>query len=242
MDINDKNIKLKKSELYAYIGTAMSMIIILLMLFFIMLPGLKTYDDDGVMISFGDAFDGGGSVETPTQRAAPSASPKAEVKEELLTQKEKSVAIPETKQKPETKPSVTDDRLKQEQQATQRADDLIGGSFGSGGTTGGGQTTGETIAGNPVGSGTSGGNSWSLSGRNLLGTMPTPAYNQNVEGYLTVEIRVDAAGNVISATIRRGTISDQSLREAAINAARRTRFSSGSGTASGTITYNFKLR
>jgi TonB family protein len=242
MDINDKNIKLKKSELYAYIGTAMSMIIILLMLFFIMLPGLKTYDDDGVMISFGDAFDGGGSVETPTPRAAQSASPKAEVKEELLTQKEKSVAIPETKQKPESKPSATDNRLKQEQQATQRADDLIGGSFGSGGTTGGGQTTGETIAGNPVGSGTSGGNSWSLSGRNLLGTMPTPAYNQNVEGYLTVEIRVDAAGNVISATIRRGTISDQSLREAAINAARRTRFSSGSGTASGTITYNFKLR
>lgn len=233
---------MNKSELYAWIGTVISGIIILLILFFVMLPGLKTYDDDGVMISFGDAFDGGGAVETPSQRTTQSSPPRTEVKEELLTQRDRSVAIPETKPKSETTPSRSNERLQQEQQATQRADDLIGGSFGSGGTTGSGQTAGTETAGNPVGSGTSGGNSWSLSGRNLLGTMPTPAYNQNVEGYLTVEIRVDAGGNVISASIRRGTISEPSLREAALNAARRTKFSSGSGTVTGTITYNFKLR
>lgn len=233
---------MKKSELYAYIGTAISGIIILLILFFVMLPGLKNTEDGGIMISFGDAFDGGGAVGTPSQSAKQSSPPKAEVKEELLTQKDKSVAIPETKKKPDTRPSQTDDRLKKEQQASQQAEDLIGGTFGSGTGTGSGQTTGSETAGNPVGSGTSGGNSWSLSGRNLLGTMPTPAYNQNIEGSLTVAIRVDAAGNVIDASISRGNISDASLRQEAIRAARRTRFSSGSGISTGTITYNFKLR
>lgn len=233
---------MKKSELYAYIGTAISGIIILLILFFVMLPGLKNLEDGGVMISFGEAFDGGGAVETPSQSAKPTSPPKAEVKEELLTQKDKSVAIPETKKKPETTPTKTDNRQQKEQQASQRAEDLIGGSFGSGTGTGSGQTTGNETAGNPVGSGTSGGNSWSLSGRNLLGTMPTPAYNQNVEGFLTVAIRVDAAGNVIDASISRGNISESTLREEALKAARRTKFSSGSGISTGTITYNFKLR
>lgn len=238
-----RNIKrMKKSELYAYIGTAISGIIILLILFFVMLPGLKNLEDEGVMISFGEAIDGGGAVETPSQSVVKSSPPKAEIKEDLLTQQDKSVAIPETKQKPDTRPSQTNDRLKKEQQASQLAEDLIGGSFGTSAGTGSGQTTEQETAGNPVGSGTSGGNSWSLSGRNLLGTMPTPAYNQNIEGYLTVEIRVDTGGNVISATIKRGTISDQSLRNAALNAAKRTRFSSGNGIVTGTITYNFKLR
>lgn len=233
---------MKKSELYGYIGTAVTAIIILLLLFFILLPGLKTYEDDGVMISFGEAFEGGGAVQTPSQTAVQATTPKTEVKEELLTQKDKSVAITDTKKKPETTQTRSEDRLQKEQQATQRADDLIGGSFGSSSSSGSGQTSGEVSAGNPVGSGTEGGNSWSLSGRNLLGNMPTPNYNQNVEGFLTVEIRVDASGNVISALVMRGTISNQTLRDEAVKAARRTRFSTGTGTVTGTITYNFKLR
>lgn len=237
-----RNRKMKKSELYAYIGTAISGIIILLILLFVMLPGLKNTEDGGLMISFGETFDGGGAVETPSQSAKQSSPPKAEEKEELLTQKDKSVAIPETKKKPDTRPSQTDDRLKKEQQASQQADDLIGGSFGSSSGTGSGQTTGPDTAGNPVGQGTSGGNSWSLNGRNLLGNMPTPNYNQNTEGFLTVTIRVDAAGNVIDANIHRGNISDSSLRDEAIRAAKRTKFTAGSGMSTGTITYNFKLR
>lgn len=232
---------MKKSELYAYIGTAISGIIILLILFFVMLPGLKKMEDGGVMISFGEAFDGGGAVETPSQSAQQSSPPKAEVKEELLTQKNKSVAIPDTKKKPETTPSKTDERLKKEQQTSQQAEDLIGGSFGSGKGTGSGQTTGKETAGNPVGSGISGGNSWSLNGRNLLGTMPIPKYNQNLEGYITVEIRVDAGGNVISTRVTKATVSEQTLRDAAENAAKNTKFSSGNGIVTGTIIYNFKL-
>lgn len=234
---------MKKSELYAYIGTAISGIIILLILFFVMLPGLKNTEDGGIMISFGDAFDGGGAVETPSQSAQQSSPPKAEVKEELLTQKDKSVTIPETKKKPDTRPSQTDDRLKKEQQASQQAEDLIGNTFGSGTGTGSGQTTGPETAGNPVGSGNQHGNSWSLSGRDLLGDMPRPNYNQNIEGQITVEIRVDASGNVTSArVIPKTTISDQTLRNAAEKAAYKTKFSSGSGISTGKIIYNFRFK
>lgn len=234
---------MRKSELYGYIGTVVSGIIILLILFFVILPGLKTAEDDGIMISFGDAVEGGGNTDATTQMMIPEASaPRAQIKEELITQTEKSVAINETRKKNEPTQSNADERYRKEQQASQQADELIGGSFGNSTNAGSGSTSGAQSAGNPVGSGTSGGNSWSLNGRNLLGTIPTPAYNQNVEGYITVDIRVDASGNVISTSVKKATISDPSLRNAALTAAKRTRFSSGSGTAVGTITYNFKLR
>lgn len=238
---------MKKSELYAYIGTFISGIIILLLLLFILLPGLDMEEDGGIMISFGEAFDGGGSTEIPKQQVPQQSAPKPEVKkEELLTQKDKSVVIPKTPTKKvvDNTQSKAEERIKKEQQVTKQADDLIGGSFGSGSpATGSGTNVGDQVAGNPVGSGNEGGNSWSLSGRNLLGKMPTPNYNQNIEGRITVEIRVDASGNVISASVGKNTnISDHSLRDAALNAAKRTRFSTGSGTVAGSIMYNFKLR
>jgi len=233
---------MKKSELYGYIGTVISGIIILLLLFFVLLPGLKNMEDDGVMISFGDVFDGAGSTEIPADMNPLTSSSKSEVKEEMITQTEKSVVINDIKKPKETTQSTADDRFVKEQQASQQADDLIGSSFGSGASTGSGNTAGNQTAGNPVGSGTSGGNSWSLNGRNLLGKMPTPVYNQNEEGYVTIEIRVDASGAVISASVSKSTVSDSSLRNAAVSAAKRTRFSSGSTTVAGSITYNFKLR
>lgn len=233
---------MKKSELYGYIGTVITAIIILLILLFVVLPGLKTAEDGGIMISFGESLDGAGFTEETTRHNPQTSSPKSELKEELMTQTDKSVVISNTKKTNEISQSKADDTYKKEQQASQQADDLIGGSFGASSNTGSGTTKGNDTAGNPVGSGTSGGNSWSLSGRNLLGSIPTPAYNQNIEGYITVEIRVDASGNVISSSVKKATISDQALRNAALNAAKRTRFSTGSGTVVGTITYYFNLK
>jgi len=233
---------MKKSELYGYIGTVISGIIILLLLFFVLLPGLKNMEEDGVMISFGDAFDGAGSSEKPANQNPQISSPKSEAKEEMITQTEKSVVINDTKKPKETMQPKADDRFVKEQQASQQADDLIGGSFGSGGSTGSGNTTGNQTAGNPVGSGSSGGYSWSLNGRDLFGEMPFPDYKKNIEGYITIEIRVDASGTVVGASVAKYTISDQSLINAAKAAAFRTRFSAGSGTVKGTITYKFKLK
>ena len=240
---------MKQSELYAYIGTAISAIIILLILLFVFLPGLNVEGDDGVMISFGEVYDGGGSTTEYSQEQSTVANtPKPDVKEDILTQEDESVPIPDTK-KPDQKPSKEEEKRKQEEErrkkeeeAAKKSEDLVGSAFNAATTSGSGQTTGDKAAGNPVGSGTAGGHSWSLDGRNLLGTMPTPSYNQNVEGYITVEITVDASGTVQNARIMRATISDQTIRDAAISAAKRTQFSSGTGRTTGSITYNFKLR
>lgn len=235
---------MKKSELYGYIGTFISVIIIILLLFFVFLPGLKNAEDGGIMISFGESFDGAGSTEETTKPDQKTSSAKPEVKEELMTQADKSVVINNTKKTTETTRPKADDTYKKEQEASRQADDLIGGSFGTSSNTGSGTTKGNDAAGNPVGSGTSGGNSWSLGGRNLLGNIPTPEYNQNIEGKITVEIRVDAAGKVFATSIngRNTNISDNSLRNAAESAAKRTRFSTGTGTVVGTITYYFNLK
>lgn len=129
-----------------------------------------------------------------------------------------------------------------------KAQNAMAGLFGSGSGDGSGstQTTGSgsnTQKGtNPVGSGVSNGNVWSLNGRSLNGKLSTPQYNSNSEGVVVVRIRVNAAGEVIEATKGAGTnTADQQLIDAAINAAKNARFSSGSGDVIGTITYKFKL-
>lgn len=238
---------MKRSEIYAYIGTAVFSLIVVLILLLAVMPGMNVVsEDDGVMISFGEATDGGGMSPTPTQNIASESVPVPSQEEKLITQTDPSVSITESKKKTEaSKPTKTDSReqTQREQEALQKADDLIGGSFGSSQSSGSGRNSGDQTAGNPVGSGTSGGNSWSLSGRNLLGSMPTPKYDQNLEGVITIEIRVDAAGEVTAVAISRPTnISNRTLQQAALNAARQTRFSTGTGDSNGKITYNFKLK
>lgn len=238
---------MKRSEIYAYTGTAITAVVILLILLLVVMPGLQSVqEDDGVMISFGEAFDGGGMAATPSTNVTSASIPVQAKDEKLITQTDPSVSLTETQKKKEATQSTTRntrEQLQREQEALQKADDLIGGSFGSSTTSGSGRTSSDDTAGNPVGSGSSGGNSWSLSGRNLLGTIPTPRYDQNDDGIVTVEIRVNASGEVIAASVSRPTTTtNPTLRQASINAARKTRFSSGDGISVGTITYNFKLK
>jgi TonB family protein len=65
------------------------------------------------------------------------------------------------------------------------------------------------------------------------------------EGRIVINITVDPKGNVISAEIGRGTnIDNGSLRQSALDAARRAKFNSiqGANNQSGTITYNYTLK
>jgi TonB family protein len=70
---------------------------------------------------------------------------------------------------------------------------------------------------------------------------PSRARRAGIEGTITVTVRVNHAGKVIS---WRSSTGDSQLRAAAIRAARKATFSSeklpGSGDVLGTITYNFK--
>ncbi len=84
-----------------------------------------------------------------------------------------------------------------------------------------------------------------LQGRQILGSLPKPAYDENAAGKVVVNITVDAKGNVTSATINPvGTTTNNSvLRESARKAAMKAKFSTGSDVAqSGTITYIFTLK
>lgn len=187
------------------------------------------------------------------------------VKQDLMTQTDNSYAIEEQKKKNKLKKEqeaieklqIAEQRRLEEQRALEEkriADqkrkqqaaidnaNAMNGMFGNSSSTSSGSTSGDSQQGNPVGKGSSGGNSWSLSGRNLVGSLVRPAYNQDVEGKITVSIRVDQNGNVTSASIGRPTtIVDSQTQNAALAAARSTHFTSAKDVSIGSITYNFKL-
>ena len=127
-----------------------------------------------------------------------------------------------------------------EQAAIDKANQL-GSLFGNSGTQGGanGQEGTTGTKGNPAGHGSSGGNSWSLNGRDLNGRLAAPSYSGNESGKIVVEIRVNAAGKVVSAKAgARGTnIADKQAQREAEAAAMKAVFSAGDGDVVGTITY-----
>ena len=161
-------------------------------------------------------------------------------------------------------------RRLEEQRRQQEIQDRVAGAFGRGDGDGSSQGTAESGTGNqgsPFGSaeegvnegvggtggsgsgsgtGIGGHGSFSLDGRSIgEGGLPRPAYAVQIEGKIVVSITVDPRGTVISATIGRGTnIDNASMRNAALEAARKARFNSIGGTnnQTGTITYNYRLR
>lgn len=86
-----------------------------------------------------------------------------------------------------------------------------------------------------------------LKGRHMVGTLPKPAYNAQVEGTVVVMIKVDQYGTVMEAIpgAEGTTISDKALWNAARSAALKVHFNQDSKaptTQTGTITYVFKLK
>jgi len=153
------------------------------------------------------------------------------------------------------KERVAAEQRRKEQRAIDNAKNVMNGAFskntqgtggpGNGGNgigNGSGNGTGNTHQGNPAGKGISNGNSWSLNGRGLMGKLAQPAYNKDISGKVTIDIRVDANGKVISTSIGKPTnISDAQILQSARNAAINTRFTAGKSEAVGSITYNFNL-
>lgn len=118
----------------------------------------------------------------------------------------------------------------------------FGSLFGqTGNTQGSGSSQGSGQRGNPVGHGSVGGNSWSLAGRGIKGTLPQPSNDFKQEGKVVVRIRVNAAGQVKEATIIGGDVSDKQTQQLALDAARKAKFTEGEHDQIGTITYIFKL-
>lgn len=159
------------------------------------------------------------------------------------------------KTEPVHQPTAEEIRKQQEQKAAAEANDLMAGLFNQGASSStatentGVQGTPGIVEGNATAgktTGTGGYGTWDLGGRDMLGSLPRPAYEGiQDEGRVVVTIVVNPEGHVISTQInnRTNTI-NQKLRDAAQNAARQTRFNAveGVNNQSGTITYYFKLR
>ena len=116
----------------------------------------------------------------------------------------------------------------QERQAAEQANGLLADAFGRNTASQGGYGT------------------WDLGGRDMVGEMPRPSYNGiHDEGRVVITITVNPEGSVIDTRINNRTnTTNVQLRNAAVEAARRTKFNaiSGKNNQTGTITYYFKLK
>jgi len=244
----------KKSEVYGLTGSIIITGILILLLFLIVMPGLKQPEDEGIMVSFGEVDMGAGNTQTPTtepvikETTPPPAAPKP-VKQEVLTQDDNSLAIAEQKKKDKREKEaaerlrieeqrIANEKKKAQQDAINKANEM-NGLFGNSNSKGSGTTSGDGRQGNPAGSGNSGGNSWSLNGRIGEGKIsePTDIFQ---EGTVKVSIIVDSNGKVISAKATGGNISDLKTKQLVEAAAYKSKFPPGEGEARGTITYNLR--
>ena len=203
------------------------------------------------------------SMPAPAPAAVP--TPVAPQAEPAITQNlEETVAIESGEKEKPVKPVETvkqptpeEIRAEQERQAAEQAQNLMANAFGRSssmqasaptetntdvqGTPG--STEGNSTQGKP--SGSAGYGTWDLGGRDMMGELPRPRYDIQEEGRVVVTITVDPDGNVIETRINNRTnTTNLQLRNAAVEAARRTKFSKSNdaNNQTGTITYYFKLK
>ena len=190
---------------------------------------------------------------TPIPTPRPKA-PSRTSSQPLQTQNtEQSMRIEETRRaEAEAKARAEAERRAREEAARREAQrqeigHSVAGAFGRQSGAAGSQGTassGTGKQGNPNGS--AGG--YALTGRTIVsngGVLARPSTNRAIDGIVRVRIIVDGSGRVIQATVAQGTnIADTSVRNAALSAARATRFNAvaGADDQEGLITYRFKIQ
>ena len=190
---------------------------------------------------------------TPIPTPPPKASSRTS-SQPLQTQNiEQSMRIEETRRaEAEAKARQEAERRAREEAARREAQrqeigHSVAGAFGRQSGAAGSQGTassGTGNQGNPNGSA----GSYALTGRTIVsngGVLARPSTNRAIDGIVRVRIIVDGSGRVIQATVAQGTnIADTSVRNAALSAARATRFNAvaGADDQEGLITYRFKIQ
>ena len=248
------------------IGTTIFHGLLLLLLFFMAFrTPLPLPEEQGIMVEFGTTSTGMGMVQPRMSDPAytqPQPAPSPSAQQEAITQDyEESVALPAAPRQSETtretvretpretatpveqprEPERTPDQRalfpgRGDQSSTATSQGEAGGAGNQGVTTG---TPNVHVYGEGIDVG--GG----LAGRGIAGTMPRPSYDVQVSGIVVVEVTVDRDGNVTAARagVRGTTTSNSTLHEAALRAARQTKFArSNALQQTGTITYTFILQ
>ena len=189
----------------------------------------------------------------------------APVEDPINTQEvEKSVVVKKSKPKePKKKQPLTPEMLEKQREEAERkkrereealarkaVNNDVSGAFGKGNKmknqkdgNDSGRTKGKT-GGKAIDSGK--GNSFKVGDRKLgAGGLVKPEYNKQAEGKVVVNVVVDPSGNVVSASINaKSNTTNQGLRNAALTAAKKTKFNEIEGVDNerGTITYIFRLK
>ena len=251
--------KKQERHIIASVGTVLFLLLVFLILWFCYLTAVAPEQAEGVEVEFAELEDleepvepsASAYAEEPSE-AAPAApaspapvvatDPKPASPPEPIMSEEETLALERARKEKEEREAAEQARKKKEAEAIAKANQF-GNLFGkTGGTSvGGGDTQGEGQKGNPVGHGSSGSGSWSLAGRGIKGNLPQPSKDFKQEGKVVVQIRVNAAGQVVNATITGGDVSDKTTQQLALDAARKAKFTEGNHDQIGTITYIFKL-
>lgn len=178
------------------------------------------------------------SIEVKRQREAERKKEQARLAEE---RRQRQIELEKRRQEEEARKAL--------EARAQKASSTTKNAFKGFGGTGSDETAkGQGIAGGQGNqgsvSGTVDGISYSLGGRKALNPQKPP-YNQNIDGYIVVEIEVNPQGKVISARAgaKGTTIGDATMRKLAEQTAFKTKFT---GTTEnniqvGTITYKYLL-
>lgn len=254
----------QQAHITAGAGTALFMLLLFLLLWFVYIGAPVSEEDEGIEIAFGEmnkqqsyASASVSSEPAPPRATIAPVEPATPTHNDLMTQEdEESLELARQREEEERlRREEEAERLRREQAAAEQKAreeaaiakaNRMGSLFGktNGGGTGNEATQSGSQKGNPVpGHGTVGGNSWSLAGRSVK-ALPKPSNEFTQEGRVVVAIRVDANGNVVDAQITSGgTVSDKATQELARKAALQAKFSPADNgqVAIGTITYTFEF-
>ena len=262
--------KRNKFDILSFLWTLLLHIAVVGLLLLLHLNRPVVQAESGVPVMLGDMgnldtdydFTEVNSIPAPAPASVP--VPVAPQAEPAITQNlEETVAIESgEKEKPvnpvETvrQPTPEEIRAEQERKAAEEAQNLMANAFGRSSSM---QTTPDQdnadVPGTPgspqgnspqgVSTGSAGYGTWDLGGRDMLGDLPRPLYNIQEEGRVVVTITVDPDGNVVETRINNRTnTTNLQLRNAAVEAARKTKFNAigGENNQTGTITYYFNLK
>lgn len=241
-----------------------------LLLWFIVMPQREAQMESGVPVMLGNMGDLDTDYEYTEVETVPMPStpdlpaPSIEQAEPIITQDlEETVAVEsgqdEVAKVEEIVPQPTEAELRAEaeRRAQEEAERLMANMFSQSGAPTSNTdlqssdvqgTAGSELGNSSTGavSGTPSYGTWDLSGRNMVGELPRPSYDDvQAEGRVVVTITVSPDGNVVSVAINQRTNTvNQKLQQAALTAAAKTTFSAigGLNNQTGTITYYFKQR
>lgn len=230
-------------------------VLILLLLIFLGFRYQAPEEESGVLLMVGEVELSSGndhvaSAEAPTPQTTPTppappstpSTPTTPTPPLITSTDDAPVLSEEEKAEEEAKRKAAEEA----EAKRKAAQNLVSGAFGKNSGT---ATTGSGAQGSPNGNsavgashGSPGYGQYDLGGRGIVGSLPRPSFDVNASGKVVVKITVNAQGQVIGEEITTGTnTTNQVLRKAALEAARKARFSvaEGAGNQQGTITYLF---